>query len=306
MYKSEFDTTVVSERCEDDDTPGDITFFGTSGREASSDSSEEEEEEEEDSSAEEEEEEEEEEEDEKQDDNSSSSSSSDEKTTSTSQDDGDSNSSNDEKSTSTSKDDDDGDDDGDSSSSSDEKTEGDKATTLEEEEATDSDEVVGQNHLDVEETEDIPEEDKIFRIETNSLGGEEEHGCQSVVKVTKVKVEHKDNRDTSTNTDHLFDGEVSLDSYFSVNRFVTSLTMELEEETELHGISLGFFMKAEEEERIQSFEVSVRPYEEEDYTTVISTGESSGAYMDMQYFDFNSRVKAQYVKILSKGNNFNK
>ncbi len=192
----------------------------------------------------------------------------------------------------------------------DEGSSGDNATPLEEEE---EEETYGQNHADEEEQDEIPEEDKIFTIETNSLAGGglgnddwDDGMCKNVVKVSKIKVEHKDDRDTDTTPDSLFDGEVSMDSYFSVNRFMTSFVFELEEETELDGIAIGFFMKDEEEERIQTFDVAVRSYDEEDYTTMIATKESSGDFMDMQHFEFTSSVKAQYVKVSSKGNNFNK
>ncbi|CAM9406766.1 unnamed protein product, partial [Hapterophycus canaliculatus] len=152
--------------------------------------------------------------------------------------------------------------------------------------------------------ESVDEADKIFEIETNENAGKSGMGeCNTVVAVSKVKADHWDDRDTNTDPDAMFDGD--LDTHFSVNRESTYHILELAEETEIHGISIGFFMKFEEEKRIQTFDVAVRANDESDYTTVISRKESSGEMGVMEHFEFTSPVKAQYVKVESHGNTFN-
>ncbi|CAM9845584.1 unnamed protein product [Scytosiphon promiscuus] len=157
---------------------------------------------------------------------------------------------------------------------------------------------------DGEEETDAEEAEKIFEITTNSNEGESGLGeCTTVVGVSKVKADHWDDRDDSTDPDAMFDGDLS--THFSVNRESTYHILELAEETEIHGISIGFFMKYESEERIQTFDVSVRANDESDYTTVISRKESSGEMGVIEHFEFTSPVKAQYVKVESHGNTFN-
>lgn len=200
--------------------------------------------------------------------------------------------------------DDDGDD-GVSSSSSSEDDDDSTSVVLLEEEGDDDGICAGVNCVDEAEVDEIPEADKIDDIETNELAGTTGLGeCETVLSVVRVKSEHRDDRDTSTSPDNLFDG--GLNTHYSVNRESTYLTLELEEETEIHGVSIGFFMKDPEEERIQTFDVSARSSDEDEYTTLYSRKESSGAMGDIQHFEFSSPVKAMYVKVESHGNTENK
>lgn len=140
-------------------------------------------------------------------------------------------------------------------------------------------------------------------VETNEGAGSSGLGeCASVLKVSKMKVEHTDDVDNSNDMSNLFDGKIG--TYFSVNRESTSFTFELDDETDVNGVSIGFFMKAESEERIQTFDILVKEDDDDDWTTVISRKESSGS-MDMQYFPF-STFKARYILFESHGNDFNK
>ena len=143
----------------------------------------------------------------------------------------------------------------------------------------------------------------VFTIETNENEGESGMGqCGTVLGVAKVEVEHTDDIGEGTEANDLFDDD--LGSYFSVNRESTSFTIELEEEAEINGVSIGFFMKAAAEERIMTFDVAVRA-SDGDWKTVISRKESSGEYETIESFPFSS-VKALYVRFRSHGNTFNK
>ncbi len=144
-------------------------------------------------------------------------------------------------------------------------------------------------------------EPEIDVIETNESAGESGLGkCGTVVKVSKASVHHPQYADHDI--DNLLDGD--LETYFSVHRESTHVTFELEEEMEVDGIAIGFFMKAASEERIQTFDVSVRKAGDDDWKTVISRKESSGAMGDVQTFPFSSR-KALYVRLETHGNSFN-
>ncbi|CAN0400898.1 unnamed protein product [Ectocarpus fasciculatus] len=149
------------------------------------------------------------------------------------------------------------------------------------------------------------EEEKIFEIETNSNAGlSGEGGCGVVASIGKVKVEHVDNVDTETSPNNLFDGDV--DTYFSINRESTSVIMELEEEQDVDGISISFFMKDASEYRVQTFSVSVRAADDSEYTTVISDRTSSGDKDDTyQLFTFTSTT-VKYIRFTTNGNTFNK
>lgn len=146
--------------------------------------------------------------------------------------------------------------------------------------------------------------DEIYNVETNEAGGSSGLGeCATVLEVEKVKVEHAEDADDTTSVDNLFDSDMK--SYFSVNRESTTLTFELKEETDVNGISIGFFMKLAAEKRIQTFDIAVRGADDEDWTTVISRKESSGSMEDVQHFPFPSYT-VLYVRFESHGNTFNK
>ncbi|CAN0385962.1 unnamed protein product, partial [Ectocarpus sp. 12 AP-2014] len=150
---------------------------------------------------------------------------------------------------------------------------------------------------------DTTEAEKIFEIGTNSMAGTSGEGeCGVVASIGKVKVEHVDSIDPSTSPSDLFDGEI--DTYFSVNRESTSLIMELEEEQEVDGISISFFMKDPSEDRVQTFSVSVRAGDDTEYTTVISDKTSSGEKDVYQHFTFTSTT-TKYIKLTTNGNTFN-
>ena len=145
--------------------------------------------------------------------------------------------------------------------------------------------------------------EELFAVESNDGAGSSGLGdCRTVLSVAEVEVKHIEKMDTDTSVDNLFDSKIS--SYFSVNRESTSITLELEEETEIDGVAIGFFMKAASEERIMTFDVSVRAADG-DWTTVISRKESSGEYKVVETFPFSS-IKALYVRFESHGNTFNK
>lgn len=140
----------------------------------------------------------------------------------------------------------------------------------------------------------------IYEIETNTAAGSSGQGeCATVLKVSKVEVEHATYSDPATEVDNLFDAD--LDTYYSVNRESTSITLELEDETEVNGVSIGFFMKFASEERIQTFDLAVRKGGDTDWRTVLSRKESSGERGIMQTFPFSSR-SARYVRFESHGN----
>ncbi|CAB1113419.1 unnamed protein product [Ectocarpus sp. CCAP 1310/34] len=134
-------------------------------------------------------------------------------------------------------------------------------------------------------------EPEIDVIETNESAGLTGLGsCSTVVEVKQA---------------NLLDG--TTETYFSVHREGTAITLELQEETEVNGVAIGFFMKAAEAERIQVFDISVMEEGGDDWKTVISRKESSGAMGDVQTFSFSSR-KALYVRLETHGKkkkNFN-
>ncbi len=146
-------------------------------------------------------------------------------------------------------------------------------------------------------------EPEIETVETNEAAGSSGLGsCGTVVEIKKVSVFHPQYVDSTTAIENLFDSD--LTSYFSVHRESTHVTFELEQETEVDGIAIGFFMKAASEERIQTFDVAVMEDGGEEWTTVISRKESSGAMEDVQTFPFSSRT-ALYVRLETHGNSFN-
>ena len=153
-------------------------------------------------------------------------------------------------------------------------------------------------------TEDAQEsEPEIDVVETNESAGSTGLGeCGSVVQIKKVSVQHPDKADSTTSIDNLFDG--TLDTYFSVHRESTYFTFELQQETEVNGMAIGFFMKAAAEERIQVFDISVMAAGSDDWKTVVSRKESSGEMGNIQTFPFSSR-KALYVRLETHGNSFN-
>ncbi|CAM9476129.1 unnamed protein product, partial [Hapterophycus canaliculatus] len=145
-------------------------------------------------------------------------------------------------------------------------------------------------------------EPEIDVIETNESAGSDGLGsCSSVAKVSMASVQHPEYADSSTTVDNLFDGDT--DTYFSVHRESTKIVFELEEETQINGMAIGFFMKNVNEDRIQTFDVSLRAADDDDWTTVISRKESSGK-MVVQTFPFSAR-KALYVRLETHGNTFN-
>lgn len=145
-------------------------------------------------------------------------------------------------------------------------------------------------------------EPEVEVIETNESAGSTGLGsCGSVVAIKQASVLHPDYADPDTDVSNLFDQDQL--TYFSVHRESTHVIFELEEETEVNGISIGFFMKNEEEDRIQVFDVAVRKADDDDWKTVVSRKESSGE-MDMQTFPFSSR-DALYVRLETHGNDFN-
>lgn len=126
--------------------------------------------------------------------------------------------------------------------------------------------------------------------------------CTNVLAVKEMVVEHSDFANLELATKNLFDAD--LETYFSVHRETTKLTFELEGDHEVDGIAIGFFMNSAEEERIQTFDISLKAQDDDEWTTVISRKESSGAFQDIQTFPFSSRT-ATYVRFESHGNDFN-
>ena len=81
----------------------------------------------------------------------------------------------------------------------------------------------------------------------------------------------------------------------------------MEEEAEVAGVAISFFMKDAAEERIQVFDLAVRGEDEGDSWEVkFSRKESSGELGDLQYFEFTSSEKAKYIRIESVENSVNK
>lgn len=149
------------------------------------------------------------------------------------------------------------------------------------------------------------ESGEIYEVSTNNnAGGTGLGGCSQVLEVSKVMVEHDKYVDSSTHVDSLFDDDET--TYYSINRESTSIILELSEESQVNGVSIGFFMKLAAEKRIQTFDVAVRGVEtDEDWVTVYSREESSGDMLDMQHFPF-TKTLVNYVKFESHGNSFNK
>lgn len=149
----------------------------------------------------------------------------------------------------------------------------------------------------------LDSEPEISTIETNDAAGTGGQGqCGTVVGVSQVMVDHAQYVDPTTDVNSLFDADP--ESYFSVNRESTRVTLELNEEVEVNGVAIGFFMKAAEEQRIQTFDIAVRSGSDDEWTTVISRSESSGEMGVMQTFPF-SGTAALYVRFESHGNDFN-
>ncbi|CAM9362869.1 unnamed protein product, partial [Sphacelaria rigidula] len=144
-----------------------------------------------------------------------------------------------------------------------------------------------------------PQEEEI-PIETTASEGTPGLGqCSTVLKVSDVEVQHSQYIDHDP--ENLFDKD--LTEYFSVNRETTEITFELEDEQEVNGIAIGFFMNDESEERIQRFSVSLRKEDDDDWTTVVADAESSGS-MDIQTFPFSTRT-AKFIRFESHGNSYN-
>lgn len=145
-------------------------------------------------------------------------------------------------------------------------------------------------------------EPEVETIETNESAGSTGLGnCGSVVAISQASVQHPEYADSSTSVENLFDGDDA--TYFSVHRETTYITLELEQESTVDGVAIGFFMKEAQEERIQTFDILVRTAAAEEWTTAISRKESSGS-MDIQTFPFSSRT-ALYVRLETHGNDFN-
>ncbi|CAM9163351.1 unnamed protein product [Ectocarpus sp. 8 AP-2014] len=126
--------------------------------------------------------------------------------------------------------------------------------------------------------------------------------CSTVVEVKQASVLHAEYAESTTEVSNLFDG--TTETYFSVHRKSTAITLEFQEETEVNGVAIGFFMKAAEEERIQVLDISIMEEGGDDWKTVISREESSGAMGDVQTLSFSSR-KTLYVRLETHENNFN-
>ena len=143
----------------------------------------------------------------------------------------------------------------------------------------------------------------IDEVQTNTLGVTGDDGeCAMVLDAGKVQTEYSQFIDGTTDMQNLFDG--NLESYFSVHRESTTITLELDAETTIEGVAIGLFIK-NGEDRIQTFDVSVKAGSAEDWTTVISGEESDGS-STMQHFAFTSPQQALYVQFKSRGNTFNK
>lgn len=126
--------------------------------------------------------------------------------------------------------------------------------------------------------------------------------CSNVLAVKEMVIAHSEYTDIDQNSKNLFDAD--LETYFSVHRESTTITFELEGDHEINGVAIGFFMKSKEEERIQTFDISVKKQDDTDWKTVISRKQSSGVFGDIQTFPFSTRT-ATYVRFESRGNNFN-
>ncbi|CAN0404164.1 unnamed protein product, partial [Ascophyllum nodosum] len=140
---------------------------------------------------------------------------------------------------------------------------------------------------------------EVFEVNSQQSG---EGDCGTVLKVVAVKVQYVEFADPENDIENLLDGD--LDKYYSVNRESTQITFELEDDQEVNGVSIGFFMKAAEEERIYTFDIAIRESGDDEWTTVISRKESSGDMGIMQTFTFSSKT-AKYVRFESHGNTFN-
>lgn len=146
-------------------------------------------------------------------------------------------------------------------------------------------------------------EPEVEVIETNESAGSSGLGsCAAVVGVKQTSVLHPDYADSSTSVSNLFDSDLA--TYYSVNRESTHIIMELEEEVEVNGMAIGFFMKSADEERIQVFDIAVRKASDDDWKTVVSRKESSGEMDVVQTFPFSSRT-ALYVRLETHGNDYN-
>lgn len=148
-----------------------------------------------------------------------------------------------------------------------------------------------------------PSPTEVQVIETNTIGVTNEDGeCAALASAGKAEVEHSYYVDGSTDVQNLFDGDHG--TYFSIHRESTTITFELTEETSIEGVSIGFFIKGDEE-RFQTFDISVRDADATEWTTVVSGEESDGS-TSSQHFQFVSPQTALYVQFKSRGNTFNK
>lgn len=116
-----------------------------------------------------------------------------------------------------------------------------------------------------------------------------------------MELEHAEYVDSDTKVNNLFDND--LDSYFSINRESTDMMFELEDEQSVGSVSIGFFMKSAEEERIQTFSIAIKSDEDDDWTVVIDEKTSDGT-MDLQTFSFYPQL-TRYLRFSSGGNSFN-
>lgn len=126
--------------------------------------------------------------------------------------------------------------------------------------------------------------------------------CAAPVDIEKITLEHDEYVNGANHVDNLIDGEI--DTYLAIHRESTEIIMELSEEIEIGGVAIGFFMKAESEERIMTFDVSVKKAGDDNWSTVRSRAESSGEMGIIEYFSFSPRT-ALYVRFASHGNTFN-
>lgn len=141
-------------------------------------------------------------------------------------------------------------------------------------------------------------------IKTNEAGGTSGQArCATVAKVAKVEVDHPQFVDHDADPDNLFDADFG--TYFSIHRESTGITLELEEELDITGVAIDFFMNNAEEERIQTFDIKVKSADDDDWTTIISRKESSGEHQNIETFSFVNARTALYVRFESHGNTFN-
>lgn len=75
-------------------------------------------------------------------------------------------------------------------------------------------------------------------------------------------------------------------------------------EHQVVGVAIGFFMKLASELRITTFDISLKSADSDEWATVISRKESSGAIGIIETFPFSART-ALYVRFESHGNSFN-